>query len=147
MEPRDPTQGGDDPGVEAAATDGGVALVDGGVPGRVEPGQGCADRDGLAGADLAGDHAQGPFADTPADPGDGLGVAGVAVQHLGGQGLTERHAGQTVFSELDREVVWDQSCPVRSGGGIALSGFRVCGLIRLARGGDAEVDEVAVSYT
>jgi hypothetical protein len=35
VETRDPTQGGDDPGVEAAATDGGVALVDGGVPGWV----------------------------------------------------------------------------------------------------------------
>src|SRR5664280_1975148 len=97
MEPRDPTQGGDDPGVEAAATDGGVALVDGGVPGRVQPGQGCADRDGLAGADLTGDHSQGSFVDAPADPGDGLGVAGVAVQHLGRQGLTERHTRKTVM--------------------------------------------------
>src|SRR5674476_429930 len=96
VETRCPTECGDDPGVEAAAADGGVALVDGGVPGRVEPGQGCADRDGLAGADLTGDHSQGSFADTPADPGDGLGVAGVAVQHLGCQGLTERHARKTV---------------------------------------------------
>src|SRR5664280_2431962 len=93
----DSTQGGDDPGVEAAATDGGVTLVDGGVPGWVQPGEGGADRDGLAGADLTGDHSQGPFADTPADPGDGLGVAGVAVQHLGRQGLTERHTRKTVM--------------------------------------------------
>ena len=67
--------------------------VDGGVPRWLQPGQGGADRDGLAGADLTGDHAQGSFADTPADPGDGLGVAGVAVQHLWGQGFTEGHAG------------------------------------------------------
>ena len=47
--------------VEAAGADGGVAEVDDGVAGGVEPGQGGADGDGLAGADLAGDDAEGAF--------------------------------------------------------------------------------------
>ena len=45
-------------------------------------GEGGADGDGLAGADFAGDHAEGAFGDAPADPGDGFGVGAVAVQHL-----------------------------------------------------------------
>jgi len=46
----DATEGGDDPGIEAATTDGWVAQVDGGVPAGVQAGQGGADGDGLAGA-------------------------------------------------------------------------------------------------
>ena len=41
--------------VDAADPDGGVGQVDDGVPGRVQCGEGGADGDGLAGADLAGD--------------------------------------------------------------------------------------------
>ena len=52
-------EGGDDGVVDAADADGGVAEVDDGVAGGVQGGQGGADGDGLAGADLAGDHAEG----------------------------------------------------------------------------------------
>ena len=55
------------------------------MAGGVQGGQRGAHGDGLAGADLAGDHADGAFGDAPADPGDGLVVGGVAVQHPGGQ--------------------------------------------------------------
>ena len=62
VEAGDAAEGGDDAGVEAAAADGGVAEVDDGVPAGVEAGEGGADGDGLAGADLAGDHAEAAFA-------------------------------------------------------------------------------------
>ena len=74
VEARGAAEGGDDAAVEAAAADGGVAEVDDGVPAGVQAGEGGADGDGLAGADLAGDHAEAAFADAPADPGDGFGV-------------------------------------------------------------------------
>jgi hypothetical protein len=96
-------EGGDDAAVEAAAADGGVAEVDDGVPAGVEVGEGGADGDGLAGADLAGDHAQAAFVDAPADPGDGFGVGGVAVQHLRREGAAERGLAEPVvgFELLD----------------------------------------------
>lgn len=73
---RDPTQGGTDPGAEASATDCGVTQVDGVCRDAFQPGQGCADRDGLTGAYLGGNHTQGAFVDTPADPGRLLRLAG-----------------------------------------------------------------------
>ena len=91
-----PAEGGDDGVVDAAGADGGVAEVDDGVAGGVEGGQGGADGDGLAGADLAGDDAEGLFGDAPGDPGDGFGVGGVAVQHAGGEVAAERHPGEAV---------------------------------------------------
>ncbi len=89
-------QGGDDGVVDAAGADGGVAEVDDGVPGRVEGGQRGADGDGFAGADFAGDDAEAVFGHAPGDPGDGLVVGVVAVQHAGGEVTTERHPGQAV---------------------------------------------------
>ena len=76
-------EGGDDHLVQAADADHGVGQVDDGVPGGVQPGQDGADGDGLAGADFAGDHADGAFGDAPGDPGAGLVVGGVPVQHAG----------------------------------------------------------------
>ncbi|MFE9454389.1 hypothetical protein [Streptomyces sp. NPDC006739] len=49
-------------------------------------------RDGLAHADLAGEHSDGALADAPGDPGDGLRVGGVPVQHRARQVLAEWHA-------------------------------------------------------
>ena len=46
--------GGDDPAVEAAAADGGVAQVDGGVPGGFQGGDADPPGAGLACPDLAG---------------------------------------------------------------------------------------------
>jgi len=63
--------------------------------------------DGFAGADLASDHPEGAFADAPADPGGSFGVAGVAVQHLWGQGPPEGHAGEAV---VGLEVVKAHEC-------------------------------------
>ena len=60
----------------AADPDGGVGQVDDHVPGGVQGGGRGADGDGLAGADLAGDHAEGVLLDAPGDPGDGFGVPG-----------------------------------------------------------------------
>ena len=92
----DAAERGDDGVVDAADADGGVAQVDEGVAGGVEAGEGGAQGHGLAGADFAGDHAEGVLADAPADPGDGLGVGGVAVQHARGQVPAERHLGEPV---------------------------------------------------
>ena len=86
------------PAVEAAAADGGVAEVDHRVPAGVQAGEGGADGDGLAGADLAGDDAQAAFADAPVDAGDGFGVGAVAVQHLRRQRLAERGVGESVVA-------------------------------------------------
>ena len=86
---------GDDVVQHAAHPDGGVGQVDDHVPGRVQGGGGGADGDGLAGADLAGDHAERVLVHAPGDPGDRLAVAGVAVQHGGGQVAAERHPGET----------------------------------------------------
>jgi hypothetical protein len=85
-------QGQDDPGVEATGSDGRVGQVDDGGAACAQGGQGGADRDGPSCPDLAGDDPEGPFGEAPADPGDGLGP----VQHLWGQGLAERRAGEAV---------------------------------------------------
>jgi hypothetical protein len=68
----------DDLGVEATLADAGVGEVDDGVTHGVQCCHGGAGGDGLAGADLAGDHADGVFCDQPGDAGDGFGVAAVA---------------------------------------------------------------------
>jgi hypothetical protein len=96
VEARNPAERGDDPVVDAAGADGRVAELDDGVSGGVECGQGGADGDGFAGADLTGDHAEGVLVDAPADPGDGLGVCGVPVQHAGSQVASERRFGEPV---------------------------------------------------
>jgi hypothetical protein len=87
-------EGGDDLVVDPADPDGRVREVDDRVPRRVQGVQGGADGDGLPGADLAGDHPDAVLGDAPADPGDGLAVAGVAVQHAGGEVTPERGAGE-----------------------------------------------------
>src|SRR6185437_6081727 len=86
-----PAEAGDDAVVDAPDADGGVADVDDGVPGVVQACEGGAGRDGLAGADLAGDDAEGSFGDGPGDAGGGLGVGGVPVEHRGGQVAAEGH--------------------------------------------------------
>jgi len=63
------------------------------VRGRIDFGLHGAHGYGLAGADFAGDHADGAFGDAPADAGDGLVVGGVAVQHAG---TTSRPNGMRV---------------------------------------------------
>src|SRR5260370_18125463 len=80
--------------VDAACGDGGVAQVDHGVPGGVQVGQGGAKCDSFAGSDVSCYDAEGGFGYAPADAGDGLGVAVVAVQHAGGEGAAERGAGE-----------------------------------------------------
>jgi hypothetical protein len=93
-------EGGDDGVVDAADADGGVAEVDEGVAGDVQRREGGAQGHGFPGADFPSDDAEGVLADAPADPGGGLGVGGVAVQHARGQVAAERHLGESVFSEL-----------------------------------------------
>src|SRR5689334_7607757 len=83
-------EGGDDVVVDAADAGGGVADVDDGVPGGVRGRQGGADRHRLAGADFAGEHAEGFLGDGPGDAGGGLGVGGVPVQCRGGEVTAER---------------------------------------------------------
>jgi hypothetical protein len=88
------SEGGDDLVVDPADPDGRVGQVDDRVPRRVQGVQGGADGDGFPGADLAGDHPDAVLGDAPADPGDGLAVGGVAVQHAGGEVTPERGAGE-----------------------------------------------------
>jgi hypothetical protein len=87
---------GHDAGVEAASADGGVPQVDDRVPAGVQARQRGADGDGLARADLPGDHTQRSFGDAPADAGVGFGVRAVAVQLARSQRAAERSAGETV---------------------------------------------------
>jgi hypothetical protein len=101
VEAGDATQRGDDRGVEAAGADGGVAEVDDRVAGRVEIRGRGSGGDGLAGADLTGDHGEGAFGDAPGDAGDGFAVAGGAVQHLGGEVSPEGHGGEAVVGLED----------------------------------------------
>ena len=61
-------QAGHERGVEAAGPDRGVGQVDHGVAGGVELGQGGAQGDGLAGADLPGDDPERGLGHAPADP-------------------------------------------------------------------------------
>jgi len=81
------------------------------VAGGVQAGQGGVDGDGLADADLAGEHAQGVLVDAPGDAGDRFGVGGVAVQHLGGKLAAERHPGEPVggLQTLDHDRSWSGS--------------------------------------
>src|SRR5208282_5948819 len=51
---------------------------------------------GLPGAGLAGEHGDRAGGDGPGEPGDGLGVAVVAVQLAGGDVPAERHLGEPV---------------------------------------------------
>ncbi len=90
VEPGYAAERGDDPGVQAAGAGGGVGEVDDGVAGGVQIGDGGAHGDGFPGTDLTGDHAEVLLLDAPAQPGDGFGVAAVAVQHPGGEVLAER---------------------------------------------------------
>ena len=108
VEARGAPEGGDDPGVETARPDGGVGLVDDGGAAGIQAGQGGPDGDGLAGADLTGDDTEGPFGQAPADPGDGFGVGGVAVQHLRGQRPAERHLGEAV---MGLQILDRHRCP------------------------------------
>ena len=96
VEGGDLAEGGDDVVQHAADADGGVGQVDDDVAAGVEGCGGGADGDGLAGADLAGDHAEGVLVDAPADPGDGFGVSAGAVQHRRGEASAERHPGESV---------------------------------------------------
>src|SRR5581483_5007384 len=106
-------QGGHDAVVDAADPGGGVADVDDRVGGGVEVGDRGADRDGLAGADLAGDHADRLVGDGPGDAGGGLAAVAVAVQPGGGQVAAERHAGEP---EAGDDGV-DHGCSPSSGQG------------------------------
>lgn len=96
VEPGDAAEGGDDRGVETTGADGGVPEVDDRVPGAVQVGGGGPDGDGLAGADFAGDDAEGGFVDTPGDAGDRFVVTGVVVQHARREVPAEGHAGEAV---------------------------------------------------
>src|SRR5207244_1918061 len=68
-----------------------------------------AHRHGLARPDFACYHPDGPFGDAPGDPGAGLVVGGVPVQHAGGQVPAERHAGEPV---VGLELI-DHDCSFR----------------------------------
>src|SRR3981189_1443495 len=89
-------EAGDELVADTAGAGGGVGDVDEGVAGLVEGGDRGAGGDGFAGAGLADDQADGALRDAPADPGDGLVVAGVVVQHPWGQGLSERGLREAV---------------------------------------------------
>ena len=82
--------------VDAADADRWVGQVDQDVSGLVESGQRGSQGDGFAGADLAGEHAEGALLDAPGDAGGGLVMGVVAVQHAGGEFAAERHAGEAV---------------------------------------------------
>src|SRR6202034_1695421 len=102
-------RGGAVGGASAEAGDG--VVVDAAGAG----GGGGGGDDGLAGADLAGDDAEGLLGDGPGDAGGGLGVGGVPVQCRGGQVAAEGHLGE---SEVVLDLVdhgW--SLLVRRGGG------------------------------
>ena len=62
------------------------------MAGRVEGRDGRSDRDGLSGADVTGDHAEGGLDDAEVDAGDGFLMRLAAEQVLGGDGLAERGA-------------------------------------------------------
>jgi hypothetical protein len=97
-----PVEAGDGPEgahevvVDASGADHGVGQVDDRVAGRVEAGGHGTGGDGLAGADFAGDHADGVLVDQPAQPGDGFLVAAGGEQLTGGEVATERLAGEAV---------------------------------------------------
>jgi len=76
-------QRGDDGDVEAAGAECRVTDVEDVVADGVERGDGGADGDGLADADVAGDDANGGFADAVGNARNGLEV-GVAEEEVGG---------------------------------------------------------------
>src|SRR5260370_992115 len=76
----------DDGDIQAPGAEGGVGDVDDLVAGGVEAGDGGAQRHGLPGADVAGDHAERGFHHAEADPGDRLGVRLAGGQGFGGGG-------------------------------------------------------------
>ncbi len=123
VEAGDPAQPGHEGGVEAAGADRGVGQVDDGVPGGVELGERGAQRDGLARADLPGDDPERGLGDAPADPGDGLGVPAVAVQHRRGEVAAERGGGEP---EVGAEFVQAHRVLLAVGGG-AVGGGAVGG--------------------
>jgi hypothetical protein len=104
-----PTEREHDVVVDAPNADGRVGQVDDAVPGRVQRGERRTDRDGFAGADLAGDHADAAFGDAPADAGNGFAVAGVTVQHARCQVAAERGVGEP--EEPLQSVDHVPSCP------------------------------------
>src|SRR4029450_11178774 len=108
----------DDLGVQAALADAGVGEVDDGVAHVVQGGDGGAGGDGLAGAHLTGDHADGAFADQPGDAGDGLGVAAVLVEHARGQVAAEGGAAEAVVGTqaLDHSLSSRVESMMSSGG-------------------------------
>jgi len=91
-------EAGDDVVADAAGAGGGVGQVDQGVAGLIEGGYGSAGGDGLAGAGLAAEQADGAGVDAPGEAGDGLAVAGVVVQLGGGEGLGEGRPGEPVVA-------------------------------------------------
>jgi hypothetical protein len=94
VEPRFGAEAGHEVVVDSAGADHGVGQVDDGVAGRVQRGDGRSGCDGLAGADLAGEHADGLLVDQPSQACDGFFVAGRGEQ-LGGREVTaEGVAGQ-----------------------------------------------------
>src|SRR6185437_6669306 len=77
----------------------------------------------LARPDFARYHPDGPFGDAPGDPGAGLVVGGVPVQHAGGQVPAEWHAGEPV---VGLELV-DHGCSLRVRlGGVPLMRASCC---------------------
>ena len=73
-----PAERGHDVVVDAAGADGGVGEVDQVVAGGFGAVDGGAGGDGLADADLAGDHGDAAGGDAVADAGGGLGVVAAA---------------------------------------------------------------------
>ena len=89
-----PAERGHDVVVDATGGDGGVGDVDQVVAGGFGAVDGGAGGDGLADADLAGDHGDAAGGDAVADAGGGLGVIAAAEQHAGCQGAAEGHGGE-----------------------------------------------------
>ena len=89
-----PAQRGHDVVVDAAGADGGVGDVDQVVAGGFGAVDGGAGGDGLADADLAGDHGDAAGGDAVADAGGGLGVIAAVEQLAGRQGAAEGHGGE-----------------------------------------------------
>src|SRR5215470_1493231 len=93
-EARSGAEGADDGDVEATGAEGGVGDVDDLVAEWVERGPGSAGGDRLAGADLAGDDAQGRLLDAVQDAGDSF-LVGLPREELGrSQRLCEGRTGE-----------------------------------------------------
>jgi hypothetical protein len=94
----------DDGDIQPAGAEGGVGDVDDLVPGRVQGGDGGAQRHGLPGADVPRHDSERRLHDAEADPGDRLGVRGPAEQVAGRDRLAERGAGQAEVRGPRRRV-------------------------------------------